>query len=385
MKSAQLTAFFSCSFAEEDQPVNEYFRAIAEGLDVSCTNVSTGYVKTPPQQALEMIKESDVVIVIATPRTELAGSEESAMSAAVSHELAFAFGEGKPLLLLRESKVRADGFLNNYGTSLQFDRTDLQTAEFLKKAIAAIHNLKLGAVSEHQLTLSQEITEFVAERTSHLYELEREGNDFCWQHSIERRIRFTKPYNKPLKLTRWNDFIPEPPEGTNWPPMELCFEINGSSRPFEFTIEHEKTTSVGITANVKLSPPPAADDWIDYFVSFRGPYLAVVYSDDITSAQDLKHAGRTYNAFDGNVPVNRVKEMEIQFRFPRDYRLSPSDAVFFIEKGKVKVKVKVTVLSDQGKEAVIAFLGTGDFIGEASLPGQPRRITPFMITTYVKR
>ena len=47
-----------------------------------------------------------------------------------------------------------------------------------------------------------------------------------------------------------------------------------------------------------------------------------------------------------------------------------SDAVFFIEKGKLKV----TVVSQQGKEAVIAFLETGDFVGEASLRGQPQRI-----------
>ena len=48
----------------------------------------------------------------------------------------------------------------------------------------------------------------------------------------------------------------------------------------------------------------------------------------------------------------------------------PSDAVFYIEKGKVKV----TVVSEQGKEAVIAFLEEGDFIGEASLRGQPLRV-----------
>jgi CRP-like cAMP-binding protein len=49
----------------------------------------------------------------------------------------------------------------------------------------------------------------------------------------------------------------------------------------------------------------------------------------------------------------------------------PSDAVFFIEKGRVKV----TVISAQGKEAVIAFLGVGEFVGEACLRGQPRRIS----------
>jgi CRP/FNR family cyclic AMP-dependent transcriptional regulator len=47
-----------------------------------------------------------------------------------------------------------------------------------------------------------------------------------------------------------------------------------------------------------------------------------------------------------------------------------ADAVFFIEQGKVKV----TVVSEQGKEAVVAMLGTGDFCGEGCLAGQPRRM-----------
>src|SRR5207249_4483024 len=49
---------------------------------------------------------------------------------------------------------------------------------------------------------------------------------------------------------------------------------------------------------------------------------------------------------------------------------SPADAVFYIEKGKVKL----TVLSTRGKEAVVAILGSGDFFGEGSLAGQPLRM-----------
>jgi CRP/FNR family cyclic AMP-dependent transcriptional regulator len=48
----------------------------------------------------------------------------------------------------------------------------------------------------------------------------------------------------------------------------------------------------------------------------------------------------------------------------------PGDAVFYILDGKVKV----TVVSEQGKEAVIAMLGPDDFLGEGCLAGQPRRI-----------
>src|SRR5262245_8481882 len=47
-----------------------------------------------------------------------------------------------------------------------------------------------------------------------------------------------------------------------------------------------------------------------------------------------------------------------------------ADALFYIHKGKVKL----TLVSDQGKEAVIAILGTGDFIGEGCLAGQEHRI-----------
>jgi CRP-like cAMP-binding protein len=47
-----------------------------------------------------------------------------------------------------------------------------------------------------------------------------------------------------------------------------------------------------------------------------------------------------------------------------------ADAVFYIQSGKVKN----TVVSEQGKEAVIALLGTGDFFGEGCLTGQPLRL-----------
>lgn len=47
-----------------------------------------------------------------------------------------------------------------------------------------------------------------------------------------------------------------------------------------------------------------------------------------------------------------------------------ADAVFYIRKGKVKV----TVLSKEGKEAVVAILGADEFCGEGCLIGQPKRL-----------
>src|SRR5579862_5981174 len=49
----------------------------------------------------------------------------------------------------------------------------------------------------------------------------------------------------------------------------------------------------------------------------------------------------------------------------------PADSVFYIQEGRVKL----TVVSKEGKEAVIALLGPGDFFGEGCLAGQPLRMS----------
>ena len=48
----------------------------------------------------------------------------------------------------------------------------------------------------------------------------------------------------------------------------------------------------------------------------------------------------------------------------------PSDAVFYIQNGKVKL----TVVSNDGKEATIGILSEGHFFGEGCLAGQSRRM-----------
>ena len=47
-----------------------------------------------------------------------------------------------------------------------------------------------------------------------------------------------------------------------------------------------------------------------------------------------------------------------------------SDAVFYIKEGKVKL----TVVSETGKEATIGILNKGDLFGEGCLTGQPLRL-----------
>lgn len=49
----------------------------------------------------------------------------------------------------------------------------------------------------------------------------------------------------------------------------------------------------------------------------------------------------------------------------------PADSVFYIAKGKVKV----TVTSAHGKEAIVAIRGPDEFCGEGAMTGKPRRLS----------
>ena len=78
--------------------------------------------------------------------------------------------------------------------------------------------------------------------------------------------------------------------------------------------------------------------------------------------------------FDPKVFLATVADGRIQSLFRKGEVIfsqgEPADAVFYIQNGKVKI----TVVSKQGKEAIVAVLGPGEFFGEGCLAGQPRRM-----------
>ena len=69
---------------------------------------------------------------------------------------------------------------------------------------------------------------------------------------------------------------------------------------------------------------------------------------------------------DGGLTISKHGKGQVVFA-----QGDPADSVFYIREGRVKI----AVMSDQGKEAVVAFLKAGDFIGEGCLTGRPRRVS----------
>jgi CRP/FNR family cyclic AMP-dependent transcriptional regulator len=90
----------------------------------------------------------------------------------------------------------------------------------------------------------------------------------------------------------------------------------------------------------------------------------------------LKRKARV--SFDPKKFLAKVGEGKTISRYEKDKLVfsqgDVADAVFYIQKGKIKL----TVISEQGKEAVVGVLGPGQFFGEGCLNGHPLRVTTGM-------
>ena len=80
----------------------------------------------------------------------------------------------------------------------------------------------------------------------------------------------------------------------------------------------------------------------------------------------LPFDAKTFAATYGGVTTTKYQANFIVFA-----QGDAADCVFYIQQGKVKL----SVVSEQGKEAVIAVLETGDLCGEGCLAVQPLRIS----------
>ena len=85
--------------------------------------------------------------------------------------------------------------------------------------------------------------------------------------------------------------------------------------------------------------------------------------------------------FDVNVFLNTVASGRSVSKYRKGKKVfsqgDPGDAVFYIQEGSVKI----CVVSEQGKEAIVALHGNGDFFGESCLNGHPLRVATAVAVT----
>jgi len=97
----------------------------------------------------------------------------------------------------------------------------------------------------------------------------------------------------------------------------------------------------------------------------RGPTIPI---------KTLAIAKKAEATFDAKVFLATVNHGRTITKYAKDAvvfaQAGPADSVFYVQKGRIKLVVE----SEQGKEAVVAILGAGEFFGEGCLIGQPLRL-----------
>ena len=87
----------------------------------------------------------------------------------------------------------------------------------------------------------------------------------------------------------------------------------------------------------------------------------------------VKKSGKA--AFDPKIFLAMVGDGKTISKYQKDQIVFSqghvADAVFYIQKGKIKL----TVVSERGKEAVVGILEPSHFFGEGCLNGHPLRVT----------
>src|SRR5580658_7870808 len=88
---------------------------------------------------------------------------------------------------------------------------------------------------------------------------------------------------------------------------------------------------------------------------------------------DVRHRRAIKGTFDPAIFLANSAAVKRAEKYEKNQKIfvqgDVADAVFYIQKGKVKI----TVLSEHGKEAVVGILAEGQFFGEACLEGEKLR------------
>lgn len=326
MKPTNVDAFFSCSFREDDEDVVAFFRALAVGLDIRCRNVDRGSSATPPEEARELIKNSRLLIAVCTKRDKKEkGTFE--MPAAVREEIAMAKALNKPLLIFAEKDVELDGFIHSYSTICTFERKDLNDPSFMEKAVSSIYQTMLRGITGQDVVIEQRgPTDFRVDFVRSLISLERAADSYLWHYSVRRRLLFHRPFTNEISIGAWASPMVKIPE--NAPNLEWNVNVDDGSREFSLKPSVKGVGPNYVEIGLKVEPYPNKDDWVEYGVIFKSPYLNPIFQADICYGQPnaVVH-GIEFYCCDGQVAIARTDFIKVRFMFPAEYGLRPNDCV----------------------------------------------------------
>ncbi len=327
MLKKDMDVFLSCSFAPGDAALNELVEGVCNGLRIACINVAAGYSSVPPEKAREFISSAKGVIAVATVRDRL-DNGKSIMPAAVRDEIGIAHGLGKPIVIIGETDVEFDGFMNTYCTRLPFVRADLTRPAFIQKLVDTIFAFRqeIGA----KTAAPNYASEYFSESTRYMVSLERDGEGYLWTVASKKRLQFEAPLSREIVSTVWPAVPSSAPPGAGLPQWEVT--IDASSRPFEVRHVVRDIDTDRLELALRFLPDPQPGDMIEFTRTFKSKHLNPLTTGDLPSgaAPAIVINGRGYSVRDGVLITERVRKLHARYLFPEEYGLRGESVAAFV-------------------------------------------------------
>jgi hypothetical protein len=120
--------FLSGSFSQEDKTVFEWFRKIAEAVELEVITGEEPSVSPLAETVKSLIRDSDGFIALLTRRDKIEGSAEWRPPTWVEQEIALAYSMNKPMTVFVEKGVKVEGLDPHVAKYERFAREDLSAA-----------------------------------------------------------------------------------------------------------------------------------------------------------------------------------------------------------------------------------------------------------------
>lgn len=125
MAEIRFKALLSCSFADEDCGVIDFFKKLITAFDIDTMIYNYQEIGRIPNKVKENIMKSDCLIAIATRRNKIEDTNYWTCPDWIQHEIALANAYGKPIAVFVEEGVKIEGLIAMEERREKFNRQNL--------------------------------------------------------------------------------------------------------------------------------------------------------------------------------------------------------------------------------------------------------------------
>lgn len=153
MAEIYFKAFLSCSFAEEDTELIDFFNKMIPSFRITPLIYDYQEIGRVSDKVKENIIQSDCLIAIVTRKHKIEGSNSWTCSDWIQHEIAVANAYKKPIAIFIENNVKVEGLIGLEERRQRFSRQNL--IEDIDKIATFLFNLRQHLEFVYHSSLSQ--------------------------------------------------------------------------------------------------------------------------------------------------------------------------------------------------------------------------------------